>query len=72
MRDEALAAGIYQPPEQPSHKIPRTQLLTIEDLLLLGKQPELPRLAQVDTFKKPPRRQKGKPAEQILLFDKRA
>ncbi len=72
MRDEALAAGTYSPPEQPSHKIPRMQLLTIEELLLLGKQPELPRLAQMDTFKKPPRVQKGQPAQQIGLFDKRA
>jgi site-specific DNA-methyltransferase (adenine-specific) len=72
MRDEAISAGIYQPPEQPSHKIPRIQILTIEDLLLLGKQPEIPRLAQMETFKKPPKRQKGKLPEQIQLFNKGA
>jgi hypothetical protein len=48
------------------------QILTIEDLLMHGRQPELPRLAQMETFKKPPQRQKGKPAEQISLFGKRA
>lgn len=71
MRDEAASVGIYRPPEQPNHKIPRMQILTIEELLS-GKYPELPRLAQMDTFKKPPRAQKGKAAEQFGLFGKQA
>jgi site-specific DNA-methyltransferase (adenine-specific) len=70
MLDEATAAGFYRPPEQPNHRIPRMQILTIEDLLVGGKQPELPRLAQMQTFKKPPRVYKGKPAEQAGLFEK--
>jgi len=70
MKQEAATAGIYQPPEQASHKIPRVQILTIEELLS-GKRPELPRLAQFDTFRKPPRAEKGTRPEQGELFRKR-
>jgi len=65
MKQEALAAGFYEPGFCP--KVPRMQILSIEELLD-GRRPELPNRALVDTYKKPPRRQKGKEPEQQRLF----
>jgi site-specific DNA-methyltransferase (adenine-specific) len=69
MNKEASAAGFYEPPY--SRRVPRVQVLTIEELLE-GKRPELPSVSAVDSFKKPPARQKGKQPFQGDVFQKRA
>ncbi len=55
MRNEAAAAGFYEPSHFLDHKFPRVQILTIE-ALLSGAQAEYPRFAPQATFRKAPRR----------------
>lgn len=69
MRKEANAAGFYEAPY--SKKVPRVQIYTIQQLLE-GERPELPSLAVVDSYKKPPARQKGKQPVQGHFFQRRA
>ena len=55
MRQEALAAGFYEPQCFPGHRYPRLQILTIAQLLA-GQQAEYPRIGPAATFPKAPRR----------------
>ena len=55
MRQEALAAGFYEPQCFPGHRYPRLQILTIAQLLA-GQQAEYPRVGPAATFPKAPRR----------------
>ena len=57
MKKEAAEAGFYQPPGV-LPQVPKIQIITIAELLE-GKTLEYPRFAP-DTFKKAPRRSKGK------------
>jgi hypothetical protein len=57
MKKEAAEAGFYQPPGV-LPQVPKIQMVTIAELLE-GKTLEYPRFAP-DTFKKAPRRSKGK------------
>jgi site-specific DNA-methyltransferase (adenine-specific) len=68
MKKEVASAGIYQI-QFSSQKIPRVQVFTIEDLLN-GRRPQFPAIAQPDTYKKPPAKQKGTRAMQGHLFKK--
>ena len=61
MREEAAAAGFYEP-EHFSGQYPRLQILTIEELLN-GKELQYPRMA-TGTFKKAQRKRKGPQPEQ--------
>ncbi len=65
MGAEAAAAGFYEPEALPGKKYPRLQILTISDLLA-GKKLEYPSLGpgSAATFKKAPRRRKGKAPEE--------
>ena len=60
MIEEAAGAGFYDPPGL-LPKVPRLQILTIEELLA-GKELDYLR-AQVETFRKAPRRRKAKKQE---------
>jgi DNA modification methylase len=55
MKEEAAAAGFYEPVHFPGHRYPRLQILTIADLLA-GRTLEYPRFAPSGTFKKAARR----------------
>ena len=44
MRQEAIAAGFYEPESLPGNQLPKVQILTIEELLS-GTQPDYPRFA---------------------------
>ena len=55
MRQEAAAAGFYEPEHFPGQRFPRVQILTIEELLN-GKGAEYPRYAPEATFRRAPRR----------------
>ena len=55
MRQEAIAASFYEPENLPGNQYPKVQILTIEQLLN-GEQPEYPRFAAPQTFRKAPRR----------------
>ena len=55
MRQEAAAAGFYEPAHFPGQRFPRVQILTIEELLN-GKGAEYPRYAPEATFRRAPRR----------------
>jgi site-specific DNA-methyltransferase (adenine-specific) len=67
MRDEALAAGYYDPQHlAPEHKAPKIQLFTIQELLD-GAEPKYPRLL-VSTFKRAPRKHKDIPPSQDSLL----
>ena len=57
MRQEAIAAGFYEPESLPDNQFPRVQILTIERLLE-GAQPEYPRFASAQTFRRAPRRRR--------------
>ena len=61
MKTEAAEAGFYQPPGL-LPAVPRVQILTIEELLA-GRTLEYPKI-EVATFKKAPRREKGKRQEE--------
>jgi len=66
MKEEAAAAGFYEPELYPGRHYPKLQILTIEDILN-GKQLEYPRLAPEVTFKKAERKSKGEEPEQGRL-----
>ena len=68
MRREAASAGFYSAPWEGT-SVPRIQILTIDELLR-GHEPKLPRRAVTQTYKRPPRAEKGKPPEQGRLFGK--
>jgi len=58
MREEAAAAGFYEPVHFPGRRYPRLQILTIAELFA-GKEIDYPRFAPAVTFKKAARQQKG-------------
>lgn len=66
MREEAAAAGFYEPEFFPGHRFPRLQILTIAELFA-GKVLDYPRFAPAGTFKKAARRQKPGPQQEPLL-----
>jgi site-specific DNA-methyltransferase (adenine-specific) len=63
MREEAAAAGFYEPEMLPGLKFPRIQILTIAELFA-GKTLQYPQLAREGTFKAAPRRRKGPTPEE--------
>jgi len=65
MKEEAVSAGFYVPEFFPNKKIPRVQILTIQELLE-GKEVEYPRVAPEVTFKKAERKRKGGEQGQLL------
>lgn len=66
MKQEAHAAGFYEPEHFPDKACPKIQILTIEELLA-GKELNYPRLAPNATFKRAERRSKKPPHEDTLL-----
>ncbi len=66
MKEEAAAAGFYEPEFFPGKLYPKIQILTIEEILN-GKQLEYPRMSPEVTFKKAERKSKGKGPEQKQL-----
>lgn len=67
MREEAMAAGFYEPEEHfPEWRFPRLQILTIKELLE-GKTVQYPRLAPVATFRRAERRAKRREEQRQLL-----
>jgi len=62
MREEAAAAGFYEPVHFPGHRYPRLQILTIAELFA-GKELQYPRFAPPGTFKKAARQNKGRTPE---------
>ena len=67
MKEEAAAAGFYEPKLLPGKAYPKLQILTIEEVLN-GKQIEYPRVAPEVTFKKAERHSKADQGEQKSLF----
>ena len=65
MRQEAIAAGFYEPEALPGNQYPKVQILTIEQLLN-GDQPDYPRFAAPQTFRKAPRRKRQQGVQQTL------
>ena len=65
MNQEAIAAGFYEPDSLPGNRYPKVQILTIEQLLD-GVQPEYPRFAAPQTFRKAPRRKRQQGVQQPL------
>ena len=65
MRQEAIGAGFYEPESLPGNRYPKVQILTIEELLA-GAQPEYPRFAAPQTFRKAPRRKRQQGVQQSL------
>ncbi len=65
MRQEAIGAGFYEPENLPGNRYPRVQIMTIEELLD-GAQPEYPRFAAPQTFRKAPRRRRQQGVQQSL------
>ena len=61
----AVAAGFYEPESLPGNKYPKVQILTIEQLLS-GAQPEYPRFAAPQTFRKAPRRKRQQGVQRRL------
>ena len=57
MRQEAIAAGFYESEGLSQDQFPRVQILTIERLLE-GAQPDYPRFASAQTFRRAPRRRR--------------
>jgi site-specific DNA-methyltransferase (adenine-specific) len=66
MKEEAAAAGFYEPKLFPGKLYPKIQILTIEEILD-GKQLEYPRVAPEVTYKKAERKSKGGSMEQQTL-----
>ena len=58
MKQDAVAAGFYEPEHFPDRKFPRVQILTIEELLS-GTEPLYPRFAPQATFRRAPRRRRS-------------
>ncbi|MXY46076.1 MAG: site-specific DNA-methyltransferase [Chloroflexi bacterium] len=65
MLREAVSSGFYVPEHYPNHHFPRTQVLTIEELLS-GRGAEYPRVAPQATFKRAPRR-RSHGSEQMMM-----
>ena len=65
MQQEAIAAGFYEPENLTGNQYPRVQILTIEQLLN-GDQPDYPRFAAPQTFRKAPRRKRQQGVQQSL------
>ena len=65
MRQEAIATGFYEPESLPGNQFPKVQILTIEQLLN-GDQPDYPRFAAPQTFRKAPRRKRQQGVQQTL------
>jgi site-specific DNA-methyltransferase (adenine-specific) len=67
MKEEAAAAGFYEPEHFPGHRYPRLQILTIAEILG-GRGLEYPRFAPSGTFKKAARRRRdpGENQESLL------
>ena len=65
MRQEAIGAGFYEPESLPGNRYPKVQILTIEQLLD-GVQPDYPRFAAPQTFRKAPRRRRREGVQQAL------
>ena len=65
MRQEAIGAGFYEPESLPGNRYPKVQVLTIEQLLD-GAQPDYPRFAAPQTFRKAPRRRRREGVQQAL------
>ncbi len=55
MRQEAIAAGFYEPESLPGNQYPKLQIFTIEQLLEEAK-PQYPQFGAAATFKRAPRR----------------
>ena len=53
----AVGAGFYEPERLPGNQYAKVQILTIEELLD-GAQPEYPRFASPQTFRRAPRRKR--------------
>ena len=66
MREEAAAAGFYEPEFFPGHRFPRLQILTIAELFA-GRELQYPRFAPAGTFKKAARQHKPGPQQEPLL-----
>ena len=66
MREEAMAAGFYEPEFFPGHRFLRLQILTIAELFA-GKELEYPHFAPAGTFKKAARQRKPGPQQEPLL-----
>ena len=66
MRQEATAAGFYEPEHFPGQLYPRIQLLTIEALLSGEARTEYPRMAPPATFRHAPRRRRAEGSQGAL------
>ncbi|MDD2904035.1 MAG: DNA methyltransferase [Syntrophales bacterium] len=67
MKEEAAAAGFYEPEHFPGHRYPRVQILTIAEILG-SKNLEYPRFALPGTFKKAARRRRDAGEKQDKLL----
>ncbi|MFZ5453391.1 MAG: site-specific DNA-methyltransferase [Thermodesulfobacteriota bacterium] len=67
MKEEAAAAGFYEPEHFPGHRYPRVQILTIAEIFG-GKTLEYPRFALPGTFKKAVRRRRDPGDKQDKLL----
>ncbi len=66
MRQEAVAAGFYEPEHFPGQLYSRIQILTIEALLSGEEQAEYPRMAPPATFRRAPRRRRAEGSQGAL------
>ena len=66
MRQEATAAGFYEPEHFPGQLYPRIQILTIEALLSGEARAEYPRMAPPATFRRAPRRRRAEGSQGAL------
>ena len=64
-RRRLRCTGFYEPEALPGNQYPRVQILTIEQLLG-GAQPDYPRFAAPQTFRKAPRRKRQQGVQQTL------
>ena len=65
MRQEAIAAGFYEPESLPGNQFPKVQILTMEELLA-GTQADYPRFASPQTFRRAPRRRRREGVQRRL------
>ncbi len=65
MRQEAIGAGFYEPEGLTGDSYPALQIMTIEQLLE-GAQPEYPRYAAPQTFRRAPRRARQQGVQRTL------
>ena len=68
MRQEALAAGFYEPEHYPDHSYHRVQILTIADLLSGDAKADYPRMGMQSTFKRAPRYMSAEGAQVSALW----